>query len=262
MHSTPCIRGCSVGVYWLTWQSGRPRRHSQSHRLTSSSRWPAARGPCASSQRVVGVWRQSLSIAGHRPRSEQHQIVAMDQLVAAAIAEQRRDLLGLLAADPARVGGVVGGQALGQIGRRRGRAPGPRRRARSRPRRRSRRPAAGCCRASARAPRRRRSGSRPSRRARRRSSPCARGAGWRGPGSGCRGRRPRAASSGCGALPGASTTAQPAPGRDLGRGELADHAAGADEAAGAAGHRLDLGRDRAHQLEPDRAPGSRAGSAV
>ena len=52
------------------------------------------------------------------------------------------------------------------------------------------------------------------------------------------------AAIGCSVWPWASTTAQPEDGGDPGGDQLADHAAGADQAAGAAGHGLDLGRDR------------------
>ena len=51
-------------------------------------------------------------------------------------------------------------------------------------------------------------------------------------------------------------------GGDPGGGELADHAAGAGEAAGAAGHRLDLRRDRGRPASSRTASGSRRGSAV
>ena len=124
--------------------------------------------------------------------SEQDQVVAMDQLVAAAIAEQGLDLLRPVAADPAGVVGIVGAQALGDVVAV-GVARSPHRRARTRPRQRRRRPAAGCCRGGAPAPRRRRSAAPPSRRARPRSTPCGRGGDWRGQRSACRARPRRAA---------------------------------------------------------------------
>ena len=67
------------------------------------------------------------------------------------------------------------------------------------------------------------------------------------------------AASGCSVWPWARTTAQPEAVADLGRDQLADHAAGADEAARAAGHGLDLGGDH---LDDGQVAGGRVAAGV
>ena len=131
----------------------------------------------------------------------------MDQLVAAAIAEQRRDLLGLAPADPARPRRRRRTDPW-RCRCRRDRARSPRRRARTRPRWRARRPAAGCRRGAAHA-----------RRPSMRSTPIAASApaihslrAWRGVARARKRVTPPSASAPAAARqsPGAMITAQPA----------------------------------------------------
>ncbi len=89
----------------------------------------------------------SMSRRSGRFDAAEHEIVAMDHLGAAAIAENGFDALGVLADDARRVVAVIGDEAARRSRRRPDRGSAPRRRARTRPRPSPRRRAAGSCRA-------------------------------------------------------------------------------------------------------------------
>src|SRR5690606_19077521 len=197
------------------------------------------------------------ALAQPRPRagrrgSEQHQVVAVDQLVAAAPAEQRLDLLGAVAADPARVVGVGGGKALGEVAAVRlthDHRVAPLERALNGDHA-GREQAA----AAAQGPRRAGIDAQHTHGGERACDPLL----ARAPGVGAGDEARAGAARG---EPGERARLDArrddhgaaGVGRDARGGELADHAAGAGRAAGAARHRLDLRRDLADHVEADRA---------
>ena len=197
-----------------------------------------------------------------RSLSQQHQIVAVDDLVAAAPAEDRLDLVRAMAGDAfaRRRWHRPTGRAPAPC--RPGRAPPPDRRARTCPRRRARRPAAASGRRRARAPRRHRPTSAPSGA----SAPAIQRLRAERPSGAARNQVQRAPSSSAAqrTLGVAERDRHGAAGlrRDARRHQLGAHAAGGVAGRRLAAHRLDLRRDRRRPRGMCAAAGSRRGSAV
>ena len=179
--------------------------------------------------------------AGHG-RSQQDQVVTMNDFIAAAKAQQLLDLADFAADDARRIAVRVGADAARDLERRpapRMLTVSPRSKRPTRPRHARRQQALAP--AAARAPRPRRHAIAPAGfkvpaihclrvAERRRGSARTR----------CSARRPRCASADAGCAPLAMHRWQPAADRDLGGGDLGLHAARTDGAARAARHGLDL----------------------